>query len=93
MVGQGSGLSESKATDISARSSDYTVLMETSLWENQVSLQNLLSRLQELSHSLLKEERRTGLLGHGALLEAIVLKERLETSPVMLTATLSGACC
>ena len=92
MVGQGSGLSESKATDISARSSDYTVLMETSLWENQVSLQNLLSRLQELSHSLLKEER-TGLLGHGALLEAIVLKERLETSPVMLTATLSGACC
>lgn len=31
MVGQGSGLSESEATDISARSSDYTVLMETSL--------------------------------------------------------------
>lgn len=78
-----------KPQDISARSSDYTVLMETSLLENQVSLQNLLSRLQELSHSLLKGERRTGLLGHWALLEAVILKESLKTSPVRFTATLS----
>ena len=63
--------------------------METSLLENQVSLQNLLSRLQELSHSLLKGERRTGLLGHWALLEAVILKESLKTSPVRFTATLS----
>ena len=68
-----------KPQDISARSSDYTVLIETSLLENPVSLQNLLSRLQELSHSLLKVERRTGLLGHWALLEAVILKESLKT--------------
>ena len=78
-----------KPQDISAWSSDYTVLIETSLLENPVSLQNLLSRLQELSHSLLKGERRTGLLGHRALLEAVILKESLKTSPVMFTATLS----
>ena len=63
--------------------------METSLLENQVSLQNLLSRLRELSHSLFKGERRTGLLGHWALLEAVILKESLKTSPVTFTATLS----
>lgn len=49
------------------------VLLETlPLLEGQVSFQ-LLSRLREVNHSLLKGERRILLLGHWALLETLPL--------------------
>lgn len=70
-----------KPQGITAQSSDCTVLMEPSLLERQAPLQKLLGRLQEWSHSLLKGERRTRLLGQWALLKAIILKENLKTSP------------